>query len=52
MYINSFIKMSPSQMEYDALCGREREKEKTGVINDPLGQTHSEHCFRLKFVLF
>ena len=29
---------------------------KTGVINDPLGQTHSlassEHCFRLKFVLF
>ena len=28
---------------------------KTGVINDPLGQTHSltssEHCFRLKFVL-
>ena len=26
------------------------------VINDPLGQTHSlacsEHCFRLKFVLF
>ena len=29
---------------------------KTGNINDPLGQTHSlassEHCFRLKFVLF
>ena len=29
---------------------------KTGVINDPLGQTHSlassEHCYRLKFVLF
>ena len=29
---------------------------KTDVINDPLGQTHSlassEHCFRLKFVLF
>ena len=27
---------------------------KTGVINDPLGQTHnlacSEHCFHLKFV--
>ena len=27
----------------------------TGVINDPLGHTHSlassEHCFRLKFVL-
>ena len=31
-------------------------KHKTGVINDPLSQTHglasSEHCFRLKFVLF
>ena len=29
---------------------------KTGVINDPLGQTHSldssEHCSHLKFVLF
>ena len=29
---------------------------KTGVINDPLGHTHSlassEHCFHLKFVLF
>ena len=28
----------------------------TGVINDPLGQTHnpasSDHYFRLKFVLF
>ena len=33
-----------------------KEKNKTGVINDPLGQTHSlassEHCFHLKFVLF
>ena len=31
-------------------------QDKTGVINDPLGQTHnlasSEHYFRLKFVLF
>ena len=30
--------------------------DKTCVINDPLGQTHSlassEHCFRLKVVLF
>ena len=29
---------------------------KTGVINDPFGQTHShassEHCFRFKVVLF
>ena len=28
---------------------------KTGVINDPLGQTHSwnsDHYFKLKFVLF
>ena len=28
----------------------------TSVTNDPLGQTHrlasSEHCFRMKFVLF
>ena len=37
--------------------GQEISKNyKTGVINDPLGQTHilasSEHCFRLKFVLF
>ena len=34
----------------------ETEKYKTGVINDPLSQTHSlthsEHCFRLKLVLF
>ena len=33
-----------------------QEKKEAGVINDPLGQTHSfansEHCFRLKFVLF
>ena len=30
--------------------------QKTGVVNDPLGQTYSlassEHCFRLKIVLF
>ena len=38
---------------------REKQKHnmnKTGVINDPLGQTHSlassVRCFRLKFVLF
>ena len=34
----------------------ENIKYKTGVINDPLGQTHSpassEHCFRFKLVLF
>ena len=33
---------------------RKNTGNKTGVINDPLGQTHSlassEHCFRLKFV--
>ena len=33
-----------------------KKKDKTGVINDPLGQTHShassEHRFRFKFVLF
>ena len=32
------------------------QSDKTGVINDPLDQTHnlssSEHCFHLKYVLF
>ena len=41
---------------HDSNCNYELNKKKTGVINDPLGQTHilasSEHCFRLKFVLF
>ena len=35
---------------------QQSKSNKTGVINYPLGQTHSlassEHCFRLKFVLF
>ena len=34
----------------------ESRPNKTGVVNDPLSQTHSfagsEHCFHLKFVLF
>ena len=43
------------------LCNNRRimyiySSNKTEVSNDPLGQTHSlassEHCFRLKFVLF
>ena len=33
--------------EKDSFC----KENKTGVINDPLGQTYSsEHCFRLKFL--
>ena len=41
----------------DHLCMYDRWKwNKSGVINDPLGKTHSlassEHCFHLKFVLF
>ena len=34
---------------------KKKRKIKTGVINDPLGQTHSlassEHCFLLKYLL-
>ena len=37
-------------------CLSKNNIDKTGVINDPLGQTHSlaisEHCFRLTFDLF
>ena len=34
----------------------QKNQNRTGVINDPLSQTHSlassKHCFRLKIVLF
>ena len=41
---------------FKSLVGMRMRKNKTSVINDPLGQSHSlassEHCFRVKFVLF
>ena len=43
------------QTSQNSSCITKLSSCKTGVINDPLGQTHSfassEHCFRLKFVL-
>ena len=41
--------------KWKATNNNKHYKNKTGVINDPLGQTHSlassEHCFHFKFVL-
>ena len=53
-FISSLTSLHPNWDKFKMMT---RLKEnKTGVINDPLGQTNnlasSEHCFRLKFVLF
>ena len=41
---------------WEGRTGNRNIVNKTGVINDPLGHTHSlaisEHCFHLKFVLY
>ena len=54
MHVRTTIFTPPDlKAEYIGSC-KEFKKNKTGVINDPLGQTHSlassEYCFR--FVLF
>ena len=48
--------ISPMYLKHEWFLWLTKEDDKTGVINDPLGQTHSQassdHYFHLKIVLF
>ena len=54
-FVDCYISVQASELER-GINPCEIRKRKTGVINDPLGQTNSlasnERCFRLKFVSF